>query len=118
MKSKTNQKEAFNIDKYAQWTEQVWFSSENKTPDERDFTIMSLGLAGEVGEVMEILKKRVRDNHFSQNDLIKELGDVGYYWARLCRAFNLDPSQVLQQNQKKIESRKKRGKLRGSGNNR
>ena len=79
---------------------------------------MALGLAGETGEVMEILKKRVRDNFFDKEALKKELGDVIHYWCRICSAFELLPSDVIQTNIDKITDRKARGVMRGSGNNR
>lgn len=110
---------ATNIDEYGVWTEKMWFSNPTNEPlDERNITIMSLGLAGEVGEVMEILKKRVRDNTFDEKNFIKELGDVVYYWARIAKAFGLEPSAILQANINKLEDRKARGTMRGSGNDR
>jgi NTP pyrophosphatase (non-canonical NTP hydrolase) len=107
-----------NIDEYADWAESAWFSSESKQIEERDIYIASMGLAGETGEVMELLKKRVRDRTFDQANLKKELGDVIYYWARLCNMFGLRPSEVLAANKEKLESRRARGVLRGSGDDR
>jgi NTP pyrophosphatase (non-canonical NTP hydrolase) len=108
-----------DIEQYGRWTEKVWFSSPGQTElTERDITIMTLGLPGEVGEVTEIFKKKARDGTFDINQLKKELGDVAYYWARICKAFGLSPMEVLQCNVEKIESRKLRGTLRGSGDDR
>lgn len=129
-------KPMLNIDDYGQFTEDIWFSKHqadcntflrdigvgalcNCDQDpERSLTIMTLGLAGETGEVMEILKKRIRDATFDKENLIKELGDVAYYWARICRHFGIQPSQVLETNRTKLLSRKARGVMRGSGDNR
>lgn len=109
-----------NIDEYGAWTERMWLGSGQATEGltDRDYAIMSLGLPGEVGEVMELLKKQVRDGHLDRENLKKELGDVAYYWARLCLAHGLRPSEVLACNVEKIESRRARGVLRGSGDNR
>jgi NTP pyrophosphatase (non-canonical NTP hydrolase) len=107
-----------DIDGYSAWAKKMWFSTGGKDPAERDITIASLGLAGEVGEVMELLKKRVRDGTFDEVNLKKELGDVIFYWARLCEMFGLTPSEVLQANIEKNESRKARGTQRGSGDDR
>jgi len=104
-----------NLDEYAVWAREMWFSDKL---EERDITIMSLGLPGEVGEVIELLKKRVRDEVLDVNNLKKELGDVLYYWAMLCTAFDLVPSDVIKANQEKLTSRHKRGVLHGSGNDR
>jgi NTP pyrophosphatase (non-canonical NTP hydrolase) len=123
-----------NIDDYGKFTEEIWFSKhqvdcalftdpEKGTCDcnidtERSLTIMSFGLAGETGEVMELLKKRIRDGKFDRDSLIKELGDVAYYWARICQHFNVSPSEVLKINMEKLLDRKARGVMRGSGDNR
>lgn len=131
-----------DIDKYGEFTESIWLSKhqldcsiftganmiangatgENRCDcdqdSERSLMIMTMGLAGEVGEVMEILKKRVRDGKFNRVDFIKELGDVAYYWARLCKQFDILPSYVLQTNMNKLIDRKNRGMMRGNGDNR
>ena len=51
-------------------------------------------------------------------NMIEELGDVLYYWAMLCTAFNLKPSDVIQANQDKLNSRLSRGVMQGSGDDR
>ena len=106
------------LDEYGTWTEKMWFVNGSLDFGEKDLTVCSLGLAGETGEVMEILKKRVRDDFFDKPHLIKELGDVIYYWARLCKAFDVLPSEVLAQNVLKVEDRKARDVMSGSGDDR
>jgi NTP pyrophosphatase (non-canonical NTP hydrolase) len=68
--------------------------------------------------VLEILKKRVRDGHFDKDHLKKELGDVLYYWTRLCTTFDLTPQEVLEANVAKLEDRLARNVMSGSGNDR
>lgn len=104
-----------SIDDYAVWARKMWMSD---TIEERDITIMSLGLPGETGEVIELLKKRVRDGNLDLKNLKKELGDVLYYWAMLCVAFGFKPSEVIETNQEKINSRYARGTMSGSGDDR
>lgn len=106
-----------DIDAYAKWARTMWMTK-SETLDERDLTVMSLGLPGETGEVVELLKKRVRDGNLDIVNLKKELGDVLYYWAMLCTAFDLIPSDVLKANQDKLNSRFLRGTMRGSGDDR
>lgn len=82
-----------------------------------------LGLAGETGEVADIIKKIIRDDSGEISDevrgkLFKEIGDVAWYWARLCKEFGFDPAAVLAANMDKLLSRKERGVLKGSGDNR
>lgn len=82
-----------------------------------------LGLAGETGEVADIIKKIIRDDSGDVSDevrekIFKELGDVAWYWARLCKEFSFDPAAVLAANVDKLLDRKARGVLKGSGDNR
>lgn len=57
-----------NIDDFAKWTRGNWFNlTEGDTSAEltyRDLNIMSLGLPEEVGEVLALLKRQVRDGKF------------------------------------------------------
>lgn len=129
-------KEGWGIDEYGQFTEEIWFSKHQLdcalligNPEagescdcdqdpERSLMIMTMGLAGEVGEVMELLKKRVRDGKFELGSFVKEMGDVAYYWARLARHFDIHPSVILERNVDKLLDRQARGMMRGSGNDR
>ena len=106
-----------DIDAYADWTVSFWFSGKNR-PEKESIAIMGLGLAGEAGEVVEHLKKFIRDDHINITELKKELGDSIYYWCRICEQFGLKPSEVLRANVEKLVSRHERGVLRGDGDNR
>jgi NTP pyrophosphatase (non-canonical NTP hydrolase) len=82
----------------------------------------SLGL-GEVGEVQGKIKKIIRDSNGviteeAKQAISKELGDVLWYIAATCKEFGLSMSDVAQQNLDKLFSRKKRGVLKGSGDDR
>lgn len=105
-----------DVDKYGEFTEAMWFSGNGK--EDADLAIMSLGLSGETGEVMEHVKKLFRDKHLDKEELKKELGDVVFYWARIVRFFGFLPSDILSANIAKLESRRERGTQRGDGDNR
>jgi len=82
-----------------------------------------LGLCGESGEVAEKVKKVIRDNNgqVSENtklELAKELGDVLWYIAALATELELDMNEIAEKNIEKLFSRKDRGKIKGSGDNR
>jgi NTP pyrophosphatase (non-canonical NTP hydrolase) len=119
---------AGNIDSFGEYTVQHWFSAgdaaDPKTEDfdhqgcGRSLTIMALGLAGEAGEVLEKIKKLVRDSTYDRDALKKELGDILFYWARICRYFGFQPSEVIGANIDKLDDRRARGTMRGSGDNR
>jgi NTP pyrophosphatase (non-canonical NTP hydrolase) len=83
----------------------------------------ALGLAGETGEVLNKIKKVMRDHEGVVNDeykqiLKKELGDVLWYVAGLCTELDLDMAEVAEENINKLFSRKERGKLQGDGDDR
>ena len=83
----------------------------------------ALGLAGEAGEVAEIIKKVYRDQSgtldtYATSKLLKELGDVLWYVAALCSEAGLNMGYVVEENCRKLQSRKERGVLHGNGSNR
>lgn len=82
------------------------------------------GLADEAGEVLGKIKKLKRDlrgdisNPAFQAGLKKEMGDVLYYFSRLCYRFGWGYEELMQENMTKLLDRKERGVLQGSGDNR
>jgi NTP pyrophosphatase (non-canonical NTP hydrolase) len=86
-------------------------------------SIWAMGIAGEAGEVIEKWKKIVayKDGKLSVEDreeLKKELGDVVWYIAVLAYSLGLSFDDVMSLNTKKLASRKERGVIKGSGDNR
>lgn len=80
-----------------------------------------LGLANEAGEAQGKYKKFIRDGgNWSdlRKDLKKELGDVLWYAAMLARELDYDLSDVMEGVVEKLQSRKERGTLQGSGDDR
>jgi len=78
-----------------------------------------LGLVGEAGEVAEKVKKHIRDGKpLDSKDIELELGDVMFYATSLANYIGSDLYKVLGSNVMKLDSREKRGTLRGSGDNR
>tara|TARA_X000001388_G_scaffold68283_1_gene56003 strand:- start:2202 stop:2534 length:333 start_codon:yes stop_codon:yes gene_type:complete len=78
----------------------------------------TLGLCGEAGEVGEKIKKFFRDGEFSKEDIVKELGDVLFYVTALTNHIGSDLETVMRINITKLQDRKKRNKIQGSGDNR
>ena len=82
-----------------------------------------LGLTGEAGEVSEKFKKAIRDkageiSPEDKKEIAKALGDTLWYLATIARYLDIPFSDIASGNIEKLESRKSRGKLRGSGDNR
>lgn len=69
----------------------------------------AMGLSGESGEFSEIVKKVVFHGKLYSGEvrqhLIKELGDVIWYWTNACRAIGVDPNEVIERNVAKLEDR-------------
>lgn len=83
-----------------------------------DSTRCALVLAARISRLQELLKKRVRDGHFPEDEFAAALGRAGRAWLRTAQAMGLTPSSILQMNVEKINSRRARGVLRGSGDDR
>ena len=68
-----------------------------------------LGLAAEGGEFIEVPKKIFfQGKPLTEAEVFhlkRELGDVMWYWINACRALNLDPNDVIDENVRKLESR-------------
>jgi len=75
----------------------------------------ALGLSAEAGEFTELPKKILLQGKPLDQDTIfhmkRELGDVIFYWINACRALNLDPDEVIQENITKLEARYPGGKF-------
>jgi NTP pyrophosphatase (non-canonical NTP hydrolase) len=83
----------------------------------------TLGLAGEAGEVADKVKKVLRDNDGVFTDDIKtsvakEIGDVLWYIAALSRDLGYTLEDIAKMNIEKLESRKQRNVISGSGDER
>ena len=68
-----------------------------------------LGLAAESGEFIEVPKKMFFQGKPLNDENVfhmkRELGDIMWYWINACRALNLDPNDVIDENVRKLESR-------------
>ena len=65
-----------------------------------------MGLCGESGEVIDIVKKHLHQGHeLDKNKLAKELGDVAWYLAETAYALDLPLEEVLRGNLEKLKKR-------------
>ena len=103
------------------WTEiySAWVEGKILTSGDDRLYENTLGLVGEAGEVAEKMKKLVRDSsRFTNEEIMKELGDVVFYATALANIYGKGLREVIDLNMKKLDDRQKRGKLQGSGDNR
>ena len=91
-----------------------------------------IGLAGEAGELSNKVAQMLRDDQmpldggepvfdmeFEQRlELAKELGDVLWMLTAVSNDLGFDLEEIATLNLEKLRSRQRRGRLRGSGDNR
>jgi NTP pyrophosphatase (non-canonical NTP hydrolase) len=97
----------------------------NKIKDDQLQELMQqvLGLGDESGEVLAIFKKWIRDDDadiskLDKQNVGKELGDILWYIAVVAHDLGLSFDDIASANLEKLHSRKERGVLGGSGDNR
>ena len=75
----------------------------------------AMGLCGEAGEFSEIVKKLIFHSKPLTDEvhahLVKELGDIIFYWTNACRSLGVDPNDVIAANVSKLEARYPGGKF-------
>lgn len=88
-------------------------------PEKHAIVYPALGIAGEGGEVAEKVKKWLRgDRDLDKLELLKEAGDVLWYLASLADDLGFTFQDMVDENVKKLSSRKARGVQKGDGDNR
>jgi len=89
-------------------------------PRKHKVTYPMLGLAGEVGELLNKYKKTLRGDikGISKEDALGELGDILWYVSAICTDLDLRMMEVAGKNIDKLLKRKVEDKIKGSGDNR
>lgn len=92
-------------------------------PEDKRIIYPALGMCGEAGEVADKVKKVIRDNNQSFDtarkiEIAKEVGDVLWYCATMAHDLGFTLESIAQMNISKLQSRKERGMIGGSGDNR
>lgn len=76
------------------------------TPLSSHLSHMALGIAGEAGEVVDLVKKIViYKKDIDTNKLIEEMGDLEFYLEGLRQGLNISRDDVLESNIKKLSKR-------------
>lgn len=89
------------------------------TEECKNIFYMTMGMTGEAGEIANKVKKVMRDGkQLDIEDIKHELGDVLWYVASFATVLGIDLEEVAQANIEKLKSRKARGVIGGSGDNR
>ena len=79
----------------------------NPDLDKKDVLINGvMGLCGESGEVIDIVKKHLAQGHeLDKEKIVKELGDVAWYMAEIATVLDVELEDVLLQNIEKLKKR-------------
>ena len=79
----------------------------NPDLSKREMLINSMmGLCGESGEAIDIVKKHLFHSHELDKDkLVKELGDIAWYLAEAAQAIDVPLEEILRLNIEKLKKR-------------
>jgi NTP pyrophosphatase (non-canonical NTP hydrolase) len=78
------------------------------------------GIVGEMGELFSLLAKATRDGYSFNHDqnVKKELGDILWFLAAISLDHGFTLNDIAEANILKLESRKERNVIKGSGDDR
>lgn len=110
----------YNPENYQEWTRSTAIYPSAGGKDLPALMYCALGLCGEAGEVADKVKKLYRDGmdfELTQN-VKKELADVMWYLARVADELGMTLSELMDMSYRKLEDRKARNVIGGSGDNR
>lgn len=86
-----------------------------------DATYALLNLSGEVGELLSLEAKLIRDGGnmtIHRDSVTKELGDILWCVAAIAADYKIDLQTIAEVNIHKLQGRKARNTTHGSGDNR
>lgn len=87
--------------------------------DKEDRILCALGLAGETGEVVDLIKKFEGHGHDVDVEKLKlELGDLLWYLARLASKYGIPLEEIARANVAKLEARYPNGFSKEASRNR
>lgn len=90
-------------------------------PETQALEYLYLNMASEAGELAGKLSKAIRDNwtfERLQEESKLELGDILWHLSQICNEMGWTLEDLMNSNKEKLTSRKERGVLSGSGDNR
>ena len=92
-----------NVNEY----QQLAMRTLNPKLEKKDVLINSvMGLCGESGEAVDIVKKWLFHGHeLDRGHLLKELGDIAWYLAEAATALDMPLEEILQANIEKLRKR-------------
>ena len=97
----------------------VKFTQNKNISKEDELINYTLGLAGETGEVVDLVKKYMfHGADINPTDIIYELGDALYYLVAICNVLDIDFYDIALNNNAKLMARYPNGFSCDKSNNR
>jgi NTP pyrophosphatase (non-canonical NTP hydrolase) len=114
---------AYTFDNYQEDTGTTAIYPEAGTSESDAIQYCIFGLIGEAGEIANKYKKILRDHDGDINlerltSIANEIGDVLWYCSQLSSELGVQLSTIAAENIRKLNDRKQRDKLHGSGDDR
>ena len=72
---------------FAEYEEKTESTDISKDKNETHFAF--IGLMGEIGDLLSIFKKELRGDIESKNSICTELGDILWYFSKICRKYDI-----------------------------
>ena len=92
-----------NIEEYQEKAERT---VNNDLTINEELTNLCMGLAGEIGEIVDYVKKGLYQGHAIEcSKIVEEIGDVMWYLTNLATFYRLPMTFILDENIKKLEER-------------
>ena len=87
--------------------QQLAMATLNCNLNQKDILINGvMGLCGEAGEAIDIVKKHLAQGHaLDREHLIEELGDIAWYIAEVASVLEIDLEEVFSRNIEKLKKR-------------
>lgn len=96
-------------DSLMDFTTYQWLSSRTAKSDQtfkEKVSNFSMGLAGESGELIDMLKKSLYHGHnLSHDDLEKEIGDILWYLSQIAFLYDIPLDRAAERNIEKLKKR-------------
>jgi NTP pyrophosphatase (non-canonical NTP hydrolase) len=104
------------LETFAAWHAEVARCGKHYDPNADIVVKDALGLAGEVGEVVDLIKKdRFQAQPFDRDKLRNEMGDVLWYLTNLATSVGMTLQEVAEANAAKLRKRYPDGFVPGGG---
>lgn len=108
---KSEENGAYNVDKrktmsLKEYQERSMRTINKELTKEQLISNMAMGIAGETGEVIDLIKKHLYQGHnLDKLKLKEEIGDVMFYIVNLCNIISADLEGIIDDNYNKLMKR-------------